>query len=172
MVSRHTTSKGESWKARASEPKGCVQARTVGITAPGVESGGGRQGRGLLPALGRARPLVLRSRNCLDTYDLHNKYFRQIGAFAPHGDEPKGGTMQDSYNAHSTTTALGASSQQHPSMSEKKGVLSRCECCNAAIPAARNFAPAVSATAISCIVCGHQNQSSEPFALPSRMGSR
>src|SRR5262245_48174870 len=37
LVSRHTTSKGESWKARASEPKGCVQVRTAEVTAPGVD---------------------------------------------------------------------------------------------------------------------------------------
>jgi len=35
LVSRHTTSNGESWKARASEPKGCVQAWTAEVTAPG-----------------------------------------------------------------------------------------------------------------------------------------
>jgi hypothetical protein len=37
LVSRHTTTKGESWKARASEPKGYVQAWTVEVTAPGVD---------------------------------------------------------------------------------------------------------------------------------------
>jgi hypothetical protein len=67
--------------------------------------------------------------------------------------------MQNSYNAHSTTIASRASFQDHPSMSESKAELSRCEYCNAAIPPLRNFAPEVSATAISCIVCGHQNDS-------------
>ena len=37
LVSRHTTSKGESWKARASEPKGCVQAWSPEVTVPGVD---------------------------------------------------------------------------------------------------------------------------------------
>ncbi|HSF57628.1 MAG TPA: hypothetical protein VLD83_06125 [Candidatus Binatia bacterium] len=32
-----TTAKGESWRARASDPIGSVQARTVGLTAPGVD---------------------------------------------------------------------------------------------------------------------------------------
>ena len=32
LVSRHTTSNGESWKAPASEPKGCVQAWTAEVT--------------------------------------------------------------------------------------------------------------------------------------------
>ncbi|MGH7809226.1 MAG: hypothetical protein ACREP5_03010, partial [Candidatus Binatia bacterium] len=29
--------RGESWRARASQPKGSVQAQTVGIAAPGVD---------------------------------------------------------------------------------------------------------------------------------------
>ena len=37
MVSRHTASKGESWKVRACEPKGCVQAWTAEVTGPRVD---------------------------------------------------------------------------------------------------------------------------------------
>jgi hypothetical protein len=85
-----------------------------------------------------------------------------------HGNQPKNGFMQDSYNAHLTAPALGASSQQNPSITEKKRELSRCEYCSAFIPAVGSFAPAVSAIAISCIVCGHQNPSAESFALPDR----
>jgi len=58
LVSRHRQPRGESWKARASEPKGCVQAPDRWNNRPWSGTGGGRQGRGLLPALGRARPLV------------------------------------------------------------------------------------------------------------------
>ena len=75
--------------------------------------------------------------------------------------------MQDSYNARLTETFSGASS-----MSEKKAECSRCQCCNAAIPTAGSFAPAVNAAPISCIVCGHQNASSDPFAPSSRTQNR
>jgi hypothetical protein len=71
-------------------------------------------------------------------------------------------------NGHATATAAGASSQHHHSTTEKKGEVLHCEYCTAIIPAARNFPPAFSAIGISCIVCGHQNQSSESFAVPSR----
>ena len=37
LVSRHTESRDESWKAGASEPKGAVQAPTVGIITPGAD---------------------------------------------------------------------------------------------------------------------------------------
>jgi hypothetical protein len=36
-VSTHRGLRGESWRARASDPIGSVQAPTVGITAPGVD---------------------------------------------------------------------------------------------------------------------------------------
>jgi uncharacterized paraquat-inducible protein A len=64
--------------------------------------------------------------------------------------------MQNGHNAHSIATALGASSQHQSSLSKK--TLARCQCCDAAL----NFVPVASAAAISCIVCGHQNQSSWP----------
>ena len=76
--------------------------------------------------------------------------------------------MRNTDDAHLNATASGASSQHHHSTTEKKGGLSHCEYCNAIIPAARSFASTVIATGISCIVCGHQNQSSESFAPASR----
>jgi hypothetical protein len=105
---------------------------------------------------------------CLDTYELLNKLFRRIGSLP--GYEPKGGTMQNSHNAHSIATALGASSQYQSSLSKKTAELARCQCCDAALPIGLNFAPSVSAAAISCIVCGHQNQSSDSLAPYSRTG--
>jgi hypothetical protein len=64
-------------------------------------------------------------------------------------------TMQDHYNTSSTAEARGASTQDDPS----RYGLPRCECCDAAIPPARQFSLEAHATAISCIVCGHQNES-------------
>jgi hypothetical protein len=46
-----------------------------------------------------------------------------------------------------------------PSSHERQGELPRCERCDAVIPSARQFSLGVSASPISCIVCGHQNDS-------------
>jgi hypothetical protein len=73
LLSRHTTSKGESWKARASEPKGCVQAWTAEVTAPGVDRVVADKAQTYCPRLEGLGPWFLRSRNCLDTYELLNK---------------------------------------------------------------------------------------------------
>jgi hypothetical protein len=54
----------ESWKARAPEPKGSVQARHLGISA--LERIGGRQGTGPLPALGRRLAPGFRKIACLE----------------------------------------------------------------------------------------------------------
>src|SRR5262245_53183555 len=40
LVSRHTESRDESWKAWASEAKGAVQAPAVGIITPGADWAG------------------------------------------------------------------------------------------------------------------------------------
>ena len=63
--------RGESWRARASNPKEKVQAPGVGITARGADFGGGPQGSDPLPALGRTRPWF--EVRFLDTYELLNK---------------------------------------------------------------------------------------------------
>ena len=73
MLSRHTTSKGESWRARASEPKGCVQAWTAEVTAPGVDWVVADKAQTYCPRLEGLGPWFLRSRNCLDTYELLNE---------------------------------------------------------------------------------------------------
>ena len=52
MVSRHTRTKGRVVESAGMNLLGSVQARTVGITAPGVV--GGRQGTDPLPALERS----------------------------------------------------------------------------------------------------------------------
>ena len=44
-------------ESAASDSKGSVQARTVGITAPGADRVVADKARDLLPALGTARPL-------------------------------------------------------------------------------------------------------------------
>ena len=55
LANRHTRTKGESWRAQASDSIGSVQARTVGITS--LEwTGGGRQGTDPLPGLERLLP--------------------------------------------------------------------------------------------------------------------
>jgi hypothetical protein len=78
LVSRHTTSKGESWKARASELKGCVQAWTAEVTAPGVDRVVADKAQTYCPRSEGLGPWFLRSRNCLDTYELLNSYNRGI----------------------------------------------------------------------------------------------
>jgi hypothetical protein len=65
--------------------------------------------------------------------------------------------MQDHCNTNSTATAGNVSNRDNPSRHEERGELPRCQCCDAVIPSARQFALEVSATPISCIVCGHQN---------------
>ena len=55
LVSRHKTSKGESWKARASEPKGSVQARADGIP-PWSGLGGGDKAETHCPRPERLAP--------------------------------------------------------------------------------------------------------------------
>jgi hypothetical protein len=71
--------------------------------------------------------------------------------------------MRNGHNAHSIATALGASSQHQSSLNKKTAELARCQCCDAALPIGLNFVPVAIAAAISCIVCGHQNQSSRPY---------
>jgi hypothetical protein len=83
LVSRHRQPRGESWKARASEPKGCVQApRTVGITAPGVDRVVADKAEAYCPRLEGLGPWFLRSRNCLNTYELLNKSRSSAETFA------------------------------------------------------------------------------------------
>jgi hypothetical protein len=59
--------------------------------------------------------------------------------------------MQDHCNTASTATV------GHASGHKQRDELPRCQCCDAVIPSARQFALEASATPISCIVCGHQN---------------
>jgi hypothetical protein len=58
---------------RASDPIGSVQARTVGITAPGVDGMVADKAQTHCPRLERLVPKVLKNRKCLDTYELLNK---------------------------------------------------------------------------------------------------
>ena len=48
--------RGESWRARASEPTGSVQARTVAITASGVDGVVADKARTYCPRLERLVP--------------------------------------------------------------------------------------------------------------------
>ena len=74
LVSRHTRLKGESWRVRASDPIGSVQARTVGITAPGVDGVVADKAQTHCPRLERLVPKVLKNRKCLDTCELLNSF--------------------------------------------------------------------------------------------------
>lgn len=65
--------------------------------------------------------------------------------------------MQNHCNTGSTAGARGASTRDDPARHERQGELPRCDCCGAVIPSARQFSLELSATPISCIVCGHQN---------------
>ena len=58
---------------RASDPTGSVQARTVGITAPGVDGVVADKAQTHCPRLERLVPKVLKNRKCLDTYELPNE---------------------------------------------------------------------------------------------------
>ena len=57
---------------RASDPIGSVEARTVGITAPGVDGVVADKAQTYCPRLERLVPKVLKNRKCLDTYELLN----------------------------------------------------------------------------------------------------
>jgi Sel1 repeat len=81
LVSRHTKTRGESWRARAAEPKGSVQARTVGITAPGVDRVVADKAQTHCPHSERLAPWFLRNRSCLDTYELLNSFILYPFAF-------------------------------------------------------------------------------------------
>jgi hypothetical protein len=78
LVSRHRQPRRSRGK-RASEPKGCVQAPDRWNNRPGVDRVVADKAD-LLPALGRARPWFLSSRNCLDTYELFNNSLGQLGS--------------------------------------------------------------------------------------------
>src|SRR4029453_9279976 len=60
LVSRHKQPRGESWKARASDSIGSVQARTVGITAPRVDRGVADKAQTHCPRLEGLGPWFLR----------------------------------------------------------------------------------------------------------------
>jgi hypothetical protein len=63
LVSRHRQRRDKPWKARASEPKGSVQAPAVGVTAPGADRVGPTRYRPIARAW---KGLSLRSRTrCL-----------------------------------------------------------------------------------------------------------
>ena len=64
--------RGESWRVQASDPIGSVQARTVGITAPGVDGVVADKAQTHCPRLERLVPKVFKNRKCLDTYELFN----------------------------------------------------------------------------------------------------
>jgi hypothetical protein len=64
------TTRGESWKARASESTGSVQARAVGITALGVDRVVADKPQTYCPRLEGLVPWVLKNRSCLGTYEL------------------------------------------------------------------------------------------------------
>jgi hypothetical protein len=64
--------RGVSWKARALERKGSVQARAVGIAAPGAVWVAANKVPAYWPRLERLVPGSLRNRNCRDTYELLN----------------------------------------------------------------------------------------------------
>ena len=51
LVSGHTESRDESWKAWASEAKGAVQAPAVGIIAPGADWAGADKAQNNCPRL-------------------------------------------------------------------------------------------------------------------------
>jgi hypothetical protein len=80
----------------------------------------------------------------------------------------------------STAGACGAATRDDPSRHGRQNELPRCECCDAVIPSARQFSLEVSSTPISCIVCGHQNDSyacadgelKAIFASPSSRSAR
>src|SRR5262245_38267311 len=73
LVSRHTRLRGESWRVRASDPIGSVQARTVGITALEWMGWWPTRHRPIARAWNELVPKVLKNRKCLDTYELLNK---------------------------------------------------------------------------------------------------
>src|SRR5215470_12113550 len=62
--------RGESWRVRASDPIGSVQARTVPITASGVDGVVADKAQTHCPRLERLVPKVSKNRKCLDTYEL------------------------------------------------------------------------------------------------------
>src|SRR5215510_679249 len=68
LVSRHRQIRNEPWKARASESKGTVQARTVGITTSGADRMGPTRHRPVATAW-KGSSLVLKPK-CLHTYAL------------------------------------------------------------------------------------------------------
>ena len=67
--------------------------------------------------------------------------------------------MQNHCNTGSIAGARRPSTREDAGRYERQGKLPRCECCGAVVPPAHQFSPEVSATPISCIVCGHQNDS-------------
>jgi hypothetical protein len=68
----------ESWKARASEPEGSVQARTVGMTASGADRVVANKAQTYCPRLERLVPWVVKKRSCPDIYELINRYEKGI----------------------------------------------------------------------------------------------
>src|SRR5215510_4170329 len=70
-VSRHRQVRDEPWKARASEFKGSVQARAVGITTSGADQVGSTRHRPVARAW-KGSSLVLKPK-CLHTYELLDK---------------------------------------------------------------------------------------------------
>src|SRR5919109_3273755 len=71
--SRHTPTRGESWKARAREREATVQARTVGIIDLGADGAVADKVQTYGPRLEGLAPWFLRNANCQDTYELLNK---------------------------------------------------------------------------------------------------
>src|SRR5215510_1736743 len=76
--------RGESWRVRASDPIGSVQARTVPITPLEWMGWWPTRHRPIARAWNELVPKVLKNRKCLDTYELLNKSarfnFRHDGA--------------------------------------------------------------------------------------------
>src|SRR5262245_29598774 len=92
LVSRHTESRDESWKAWASEPKGAVQAPAVGIIGPWSGLGGADKAQNHCPRLEGLVPEFLRHR-CLDTMNslIINSLarIRRATEFWPFANDPE-----------------------------------------------------------------------------------
>jgi hypothetical protein len=87
--------------------------------------------------------------------------------------------MQNHRENDATPVTCDALIRDDTSGYERQGHLPRCECCDAVIPSTRQFLLEASGTPISCIVCGHQNDSyaaggelNSILASPSALASK